>query len=106
MDLPPSSNIQVASASYDLIITPTLGGKSTWTFETDGPINITSGSYTITPANGVTVNMKMWGEGGSGGQNGGSSISYASGAGAALVGTVNLTKSQSYYFHDHLNLYS
>lgn len=93
----PAAPSSSTTASYDLIISPTLGGKTAWTFATDGPLNITSGSYTIIPTNGLTVNMKMWGQGGAGGQNGGSSISYASGAGAALVGTITLVKDQPYH---------
>ena len=92
-----SSSSSNTTASYDLIVSPSLGGKTGWNFTTDGPLNITSGSYTIIPTNGLTVNMKMWGQGGAGGQNGGSSISYASGAGAALIGTVSLVKDQSYF---------
>lgn len=80
----------------DIVISPALSGKTYWNFISDGALNITSGSYTITPGRTLTVSVKMWGQGGAGGQNGGST-SYTSGAGAALVGTMTLTSGQSYY---------
>lgn len=80
----------------DLSISPALGGKTIWTFADDGPINITSGSYTITALRTVNTTVKMWGQGGYGGGNGGSTT-YAGGAGGALTGTLALTQGQSYY---------
>lgn len=80
----------------DFAVTPALNGKTTWNFAVDGNINITTGSYTITPKKNLTLSLKMWGEGGAGGKSG-SGNSYASGAGAALVGTITLIKDTSYY---------
>lgn len=77
-------------------ISPTYNGQSTWNLETDGPLNITSGSYTITPTSSFTCNVKMWGAGGNGGRSG-TGPSYASGAGAALIGTLSLNSTSNYY---------
>lgn len=80
----------------DLLISPAFNSKSAWTFDTDGPLNITSGSYTIVPQTNLTISMKMWGEGGAGGSSGSSGVSYPSGAGAALTGNTTLTQGASY----------
>ncbi len=82
----------------DFIISPAFNSKSSWTLAVDGPLNITTGTYTIVPQSNLTVNLKMWGEGGAGGSNGsGGTASYSSGAGAALTGNVTLTQGSSYY---------
>jgi hypothetical protein len=96
------ADAQLASRSnnwpqlVDFIISPAFNSKSSWTLSNDGPLNITTGTYTIIPQKNVTVNLKMWGEGGAGGASGGGS-SYPSGAGAALTGNVTLTQGSSYY---------
>ena len=70
-------------------ISPSFSGKSTWNFDVDGALNITSGSYVITPNKTFNVNVKMWGQGGY------NSSQYSAGAGAALMGTLKLTSSQT-----------
>ena len=82
----------------DISISPAFNSKTSWNFDIDGPLNITTGSYTITPTKeSVQVNLKMWGEGGYGGRSGSTGNHYASGAGAALVGNITLTTGQSYF---------
>jgi hypothetical protein len=81
----------------DVTISPTLSGKTVWNFADDGPINITSGSYTITALRSVSTSVKMWGQGGYGGRNGSSGSTYPGGAGGALTGSLTLTQGQSYY---------
>jgi len=71
-------------------ISPTLSGKTQWNFLTDGPINITSGSYTITPASTFITSIKLWGQGGKAGI-------YTGGAGGALTASLTLTAGQPYY---------
>lgn len=46
-------------------INPSVGGKSTWKFDTDGALNLTSGTYTITASSPYRLNVKIWGGGGS-----------------------------------------
>ena len=80
----------------DLIISPAFNSKSSWTFSLDGALNITTGTYTVVPQKNLTLNLKMWGEGGAGGSSGGGAA-YTSGAGAALTGNVTLSQGSSYY---------
>jgi hypothetical protein len=80
----------------DLTISPALNEKTSWTFASDGEINITSGSYTITPQRQITANLKLWGQGGYGGRSG-DGTSYPSGAGGAVTGTLVLNTGTSYY---------
>jgi len=80
----------------DLNISPALNGKTSWNFVDDGVINITSGSYTITPLRQITTNVKLWGQGGYAGRSG-AGASYASGAGGAVTGTLVLNTGTSYY---------
>lgn len=74
-----------------LNISPSFSGKSFWNFAVDGALNITSGSYTLTPTDNFTASIKMWGQGG---YNNGS---YSGGAGAALTGTLVFTNGASMY---------
>ena len=46
-------------------ISPSVGGKSTWNLNTDGPLNLsTAGTYTIVPNSAIYINSKLWGAGG------------------------------------------
>lgn len=82
-------NPAIVQTANVVSISPNFSGKSTWNFDVDGALNITSGSYTITPQKTFNVNVKMWGQGGY------NSAQYTAGAGAALMGTLKLTASQT-----------
>lgn len=71
-------------------ISPALSGQTSWSFSANGPINITSGSYVITPSSTFTVTVKLWGQGGKSGI-------YSGGAGGALTANMTLTSGQTYY---------
>ena len=71
-------------------ISPALEGKSTWT-AADGPLNITSGSYTITPINTFSSDVFLWGEGG------GFSATYGGGGSGAITARVTFVANQTYY---------
>lgn len=72
-------------------ISPTFSGQNIWNFDTDGALNITTGSYTITPNKTFTVTLKMWGMGGY------NDTSGSGGAGGALVANLIFTNGQAIY---------
>jgi hypothetical protein len=78
----------VDSAAFN--ISPALEGKSTWT-AADGPLNITSGSYTITPINTFSSNVFLWGEGG------GFGATHGGGGSGAITARVTFVANQTYY---------
>ena len=79
-------------SSRTFAISPAVGGKSVWSLDVDGPLNLDSaGTWTITPTATYTVNTKVWGA--AGGSLGGS---FNGGGGGGAVGTVTLTGGESY----------
>jgi hypothetical protein len=77
-------------------ISPSVSGKSTWTFEVDGALNLsTSGEWTFTPNTSFTVSAKMWG-------GGGGTISHINGnmgnggGGGYASGNITLTGGTTY----------
>lgn len=84
-----SFSIQVDA--HDFTISPAVGGKTSWTFATDGNLTITTpGEYTIVPSSGFTKVVKMWGAGGKP-STAGSTSWGGSGAGGAGTGTVTFS---------------
>ena len=53
-------------------ISPAVSGKTSWDFNTDGPLNFTTdGSWTLTPTSNFYGYTRVWGAGGGGGGGGG-----------------------------------
>ena len=53
------------SSGPDLLVSPSVGGNSTWNFASQGNFVIsTAGTYTITVTNTYNRSVKMWGGGG------------------------------------------
>lgn len=85
----------VAVTANSVTISPAFQGKTTWDFNVDGALNISSsnGSYVLTPQKSFNVNVKMWGAGGS------NTVNYSGGAGAALMATLIFTADQTINVH-------
>ncbi len=50
---------------HSFALSPSVGGKSTWDLDVDGPLTFaSSGTWTITPSFTLTASTKVWGAGG------------------------------------------
>ena len=71
-------------------ISPAVSGKTSWDLGADGPLELsTAGTWTITPASSYSIDIKMWGAGGS-------TALYTGGAGGSSVGQLLVTSPTSY----------
>ena len=73
-------------------ITPSVSGLSTWSVGANGPLNLSSGTYTITPTTDFNANVVMWGAAG------GNHFGNPGGAGGCSIGTVRFLAGVSYRF--------
>lgn len=73
-------------------ITPAVNGKTTWDFNVDGPLNLTTaGTWTITPTVSFYAMAKVWGAAGGGAAN-----SAAGGGGGYAAGRVYFQNATAY----------
>lgn len=70
-----------------LAVSPAVSGKTSWNVDVDGPLPLSAaGSWTLTPATSMGLNVKLWGAGGGGGGYDGSASYAGKGGGGAFVG--------------------
>lgn len=74
-------------------ISPAFNGKTSWDFDVDGALNMTTGSYTLTSTSTFNCSVKMWGQGGY------NDTGYSAGAGGALVGTLVISSGDSLFIN-------
>ena len=80
-------------------ITPAYSGITDWNLTVDGPLVIaTSGSWTITPTDGVYTKIKMWGGGGASYRN-----ALTGGGGGFSSGSVQLESAVPYIIVTSMN---
>jgi Tfp pilus assembly protein PilE len=83
---PPSGNRSFA-------ISPAVSGKSTWNLDSDGPLTLANGTWTITPSSAFTTTVTA---NGGGGGSGGGNPGFPGGAGGKAAGTVSLSSGVAY----------
>lgn len=93
----PSNTLALSGSGVQrvLAISPAVSGKTSWNLEVDGPLPLSAaGTWTLTPATAMGLNVKLWGAGGGGGGfDGNASYAGKGGGGAYVSGLYRAAKS-------------